>query len=357
LIDLFNKSPSKILVYRNGAIGDTIIALPSLNKLSNLFPSADIRILTAQYEATDKPMVEQVLEGSHLVSGFMYWNPKKSVYSSFKSIRRQTHKWKPDMFVYLVEARSLAVVIRDWLFFFSCGFRDMVGFPLLSKLRRLDANGSVQPHESQRLLDRINHGLGHPPSQPTESGAWDIVDNLRYAPSQDHNDFIVCSLGSKVRMKEWGHEKWMGLFKELSKTVSLPIRFVGDASQYEKVDEIGKQWPHGYTNLCGKLSIQQSMKAMKFAAFFVGSDSGPMHIAAALGVPCVAVFTARALPGVWFPYGPHHRVIYHHTECAGCGLEECIVEKRKCIESITVEEVLEAVIEVWTKVEGTRGTP
>ena len=68
-----------------------------------------------------------------------------------------------------------------------------------------------------------------------------------------------------------------------------------------------------------------------------------MHLAAAMGTPCVAVFSARNKPRTWFPYGNNHHVIYHKTECYGCGLEVCKLEAKKCITSITVEEVEEAV--------------
>ena len=72
---------------------------------------------------------------------------------------------------------------------------------------------------------------------------------------------------------------------------------------------------------------------------FLGHDSGPMHLAAAVQTPCVAIFAARNKPRVWFPYGRQHRVVYHRVECWGCGLETCIVEKKRCLTSITVDEV------------------
>jgi ADP-heptose:LPS heptosyltransferase len=71
-----------------------------------------------------------------------------------------------------------------------------------------------------------------------------------------------------------------------------------------------------------------------------------MHLAASVQTPCVAIFAARNLPRVWFPYGDRHRILYHHVNCQGCGLETCIVEKKKCITSITVDEVLEQVTAV-----------
>ncbi|MEO6804303.1 MAG: glycosyltransferase family 9 protein, partial [Granulicella sp.] len=69
----------------------------------------------------------------------------------------------------------------------------------------------------------------------------------------------------------------------------------------------------------------------------------------AMQTPCVAIFSARGKPRTWFPYGRQHRVVYHRVECWGCGLETCVVEKKRCLTSIGVEEVL---VEVRTVLEG-----
>jgi glycosyltransferase involved in cell wall biosynthesis len=74
-------------------------------------------------------------------------------------------------------------------------------------------------------------------------------------------------------------------------------------------------------------------------------DSGPMHLAATMGVPCVAIFSARAKPGEWFPRGDHHTVLYHKTPCWDCGLEECIEKEKLCILSITVDEVFRPAVQ------------
>ena len=82
------------------------------------------------------------------------------------------------------------------------------------------------------------------------------------------------------------------------------------------------------------------------AKAFLGHDSGPMHLAAAVGTTCVAIFASRNIPRVWFPYGKQHRVLYHPVDCAGCQLQTCVVERKKCILSITVDEVLEQVMQI-----------
>jgi heptosyltransferase III len=96
-------------------------------------------------------------------------------------------------------------------------------------------------------------------------------------------------------------------------------------------------------NLCGALTPRESAAVLARSAVFLGHDSGPMHLAAAVQTRCVAVFSSRNLPGVWFPYGNGHAVLYHPVACGGCKLQTCIAERKKCILSITVDEVLAAV--------------
>jgi ADP-heptose:LPS heptosyltransferase len=71
-----------------------------------------------------------------------------------------------------------------------------------------------------------------------------------------------------------------------------------------------------------------------------------MHLASAVGTPCVAIFSARNLPGQWFPARRGHRVIYHKTDCFGCMLETCVAERKRCILSITVDEVFDVVTQL-----------
>ena len=93
-------------------------------------------------------------------------------------------------------------------------------------------------------------------------------------------------------------------------------------------------------NLCGRLTPRESAACFAEARLFLGHDSGPMHLAAAVGTRCVAIFAARNIPRVWFPYGRGHRVVYHEVSCMGCGLETCSVERKRCLTSISVEEVV-----------------
>jgi heptosyltransferase-3 len=57
----------------------------------------------------------------------------------------------------------------------------------------------------------------------------------------------------------------------------------------------------------------------------------------------VIAFSARGLPGVWYPAGEKHHILYRQVSCFGCNLESCIVQARRCLTSIKVEEMAKAV--------------
>ncbi len=156
---------------------------------------------------------------------------------------------------------------------------------------------------------------------------------------------IAVSVGTKVQSKDWGKENWRALLGFLAKEYpGYALALAGAAEESEASEFAGDGWRQNggglVTNLCGKLTPRESAAAFARARIFVGHDSGPMHLAAAVQTPCVAIFAARNKPRVWFPYGSRHRVLYHKTECWGCGLETCIVEQKRCLTSITVDEVM-----------------
>jgi ADP-heptose:LPS heptosyltransferase len=151
-----------------------------------------------------------------------------------------------------------------------------------------------------------------------------------------------------VQAKDWGKENWRALLAKMAaESLGRPLLLVGAAEESEASEFAAEGWRQNgggpVVNLCGRLSPRESAAALARAELFVGHDSGPMHLAAAVGTPCVAVFAARNIPQQWFPFGKRHRVVYHRVECAGCGLETCIVERKRCLMSITVDEVMDAV--------------
>jgi ADP-heptose:LPS heptosyltransferase len=183
-----------------------------------------------------------------------------------------------------------------------------------------------------------------------DSANWDLHLNESEEKSAEEllspqmPAFIAASVGTKIGVKDWGEDNWSSLLGRVSdRYPGLGLVLLGSADEQFRSEFVSAKWNGPKKNLCGVASPRVSAAVLKRALLFVGHDSGPMHLAAASGVPCVAIFSARNKPGVWFPFGSKHAVIYHRVECYGCRLERCIDYEKQCIASITVQEVFDAV--------------
>src|SRR5208282_23619 len=98
-------------------------------------------------------------------------------------------------------------------------------------------------------------------------------------------------------------------------------------------------------NFCGKTSLRELMALLKSCRVLLTNDSGPMHVAAALGTPVVVPFgsTSPELTGPGLPGDTRHQLLRAHAPCSPCFRRECPIDFR-CMNGITVESVVEAVL-------------
>jgi ADP-heptose:LPS heptosyltransferase len=351
----------RVLIYRLGSLGDMVVALPALHLVERAFPNAERRLLTNVPVSSKAAPAEGVLGGSGLVQDFVrYPLGTRSVWHLAR-LWWTLVRWRPQVVVYLAGARGVAVARRDARFFRLFGARRLVGVPLTEAMQQNTygaerAAGYVaglfevdlEP-EAARLV-RCLAELGE--ADVEEPASWDLrlsdvereaaasaigEDALRLRP-------IAVSVGTKVQAKDWGRDNWRALLARVAEqSPGRALLLVGAGEEADASEFAAGGWRERgggpVVNLCGRLSPRESAAALARAEIFLGHDSGPMHLAAAVGTPCVAVFAARNLPRQWFPVGRQHRVVYHRVECAGCGLETCIEQGKKCLVSIGVEEV------------------
>ena len=93
----------------------------------------------------------------------------------------------------------------------------------------------------------------------------------------------------------------------------------------------------------GLTTLRETVAFMENCRFYVGNDTGTLHMAVAAGLKCVGIYSAHTVPGAWNPYGEGHIVLRHDLPCAGCLAAVCPKGSPVCIESITVDEVEAAV--------------
>jgi heptosyltransferase III len=354
---LANESKKRVLIYRLGSLGDTVVALPALHLVERAYPNAERRMLTNVPVNSKAPAAAAILAGTGLVDGYFNYKVGTRSVRELASLWWQLVRWRPQIVVYLAAFRGEASVVRDSKFFSLCGIRRQVGVPLTKAMQE---NGWVEEEqgleaEASRLARNLAE-LGDGRVDDPES--WDLrltgAERARAAEVlvvAGEMPIIAVSVGTKVQSKDWGAENWRGLLAELAPAApGHALVLCGAAEEFAASEAAAAGWQEAgrgvAINLCGKLTPRESAAVFERARLFVGHDSGPMHLAAAVQTPCVAIFAARNKPRVWFPYGQQHKVIYHQVECWGCGLETCIKERKRCLTSITVDEVMVAVREV-----------
>lgn len=341
----------RVLIYRLGSLGDTVVALPALHLAARAFPNAERRMLTNFPVNVKAPPAAAILENTGLVHGYVRYAVGTRSPRELLALWWELVRWRPQVVVYLGSARGVASAKRDAAFFRLCGVRHLVGVPLTEELQRNsveDAEGNLEPEAARLVRNLVELGLAR--LEDAESWELHLTQGERTRASEalvgvNGSPIVAVSVGTKVQSKDWGRENWRMLLRRVAEAYpGYGLALAGAPEESDASAYAAEGWREGgggvVVNLCGRLSPRESAAVFARARIFVGHDSGPMHLAAAVQTHCVAIFAARNKPRVWFPYGQRHRVVYHKTECWGCGLETCVVEKKRCITSITVDEVL-----------------
>lgn len=343
----------RVLIYRLGSLGDTVVALPALHLVNRTFPNARRVLLTNIPVHAKAPSASAVLNGSGLVDEYMSYPVGTRSPLELTKLWWKIRRFRPQVLVYLMEARGENALRRDAAFFRACGARHIFGLPQGELTHPiLDERSGIWEHEASRLV-RCLRPFGTPDIHDLRN--WDLrlsEEETRKADTvlRQLRGFPMIALGpgTKMQSKDWGEENWRALMGKLSgEFPGYALALVGSKEDAPAGDFAAACWQGQTLNLCGLLSPRETAAVLRGAELFLGPDSGPMHMAAAAGVPCAIVYASRTRRGHWFPIGDHHQVVYHEVECSLCGLEVCIEKQRKCTTSVSVDEMFSAAVQAW----------
>jgi asparagine synthase (glutamine-hydrolysing) len=350
---------SRIIVYRIGQLGDTIVALPAMWALKENFPGARLTLLCDQHPHTNYILASDLLRDAGLFDDFLAY--PVGTFGARTSLRAgellgKLRDLKFDTLAYLApSARSPGRVRRDKWFFRMAGIRNfigMTGFPQFPS-KTAGAPLPALPRESELLLLRLREsGLRISLQRPRFDlglGEKEEHEVTAWLQAQDNDDagrrWIAVGPGSKMQAKRWPLDRYDSVVRDLIAAFDIwPVVFGGPEDE-----EIGtgliERWGCGY-NAAGALGVRSAGVALKRCELYLGNDTGTMHLAAAAGVKCVAIFSSRERPGLWYPAGAGNRVFRSEIDCEGCGLNVCLTRKIECLRRIEPEPVLTACAEM-----------
>ena len=148
--------------------------------------------------------------------------------------------------------------------------------------------------------------------------------------------------------KRWPVGKFIAAAHEIQNRTNctwLTFGSKADAAIASRIESAIPSPPSAILNLAGKTSLRELMALLKLCRMLLTNDSGPMHVAAALGIPVVVPFgsTSPELTGPGLPGDAQHRLLKSDDSCSPCFLRECPIDFR-CLNGISVERVVEAVL-------------
>ena len=323
----------RVLIYRLGSLGDTIVSLPCLHKVRESFPDAERILLTNKPVSKAAPRMLDILRGSDLVHDAIEYEVGTRSPKVLAALWLTLRRLRPEALVYLAATRGAGTLRRDLAFFRACGISRVIGAPTNPDLlyNRVGPDGEEE-YECTRLA-RCLAPLG--PIDLDDAAQWhlgltqkEIEDAGQALRPLEGRFFVAINMGGKAEVNDWGHANWTALLTKLTRRFDdMRWVFGGAPSDVRRADDLVAIRPSHMLNICGKLSIRGTAAALGRARLFAGHDSGPLHLAASNAVPCVGVFSDLNRPHKWYPYGARHRILYPSGP----------------ISTITVDRVYEAV--------------
>jgi ADP-heptose:LPS heptosyltransferase len=306
---------TSVLIFRRGSIGDAIVSIPALNAIAKAHPDAERWILTNMPVMESAAAIEDVLKNSMLVQGYINLPRGGGGWAQTSAAIDKVRALKPDCLYYLSEPSGFLARLKERAFFHLCGLRNVVGAPDAvdtARYRKLETG--LWESETARLL-RV---IGAESAQDRTPDWTFAFTQTEYRTAEDvlagwagRERYILFSLGAKLPDKDWGDTNWTHVLDRLSADrPNLGLVAIGAQDESPRTQRMLAAWRGPTLNLCGRTAPRISALVGARARFYLGHDSGPMHLAALVGTPCVAIFSARAKPGVWFPRGSSNRIFY-----------------------------------------------
>lgn len=344
-----------ILIYRLGSLGDTVVALPVFHKILEHYPDVkNITLLTNKPVASKAAPLEAVLGNGIFFNDVISYPVGTRNPLVLAKLVAEIRKRKIHTVINITALRSPEADKRDKLFFKAAGAKELIGFdhePEDYKVQ-IDNKTGFFEWETERLARKI-HPLGK--FDYNQDKYWNL--NLTDAETSRAQtllsslpagkQFIAVNVGTKMEIKDWGIDNWVKLIRSLNPQFSdYALVVIGVDEETTLAEACLKEWEGEGLNLCGKSSPRVSAAILKNATLFIGHDSGPMHLAACVGTPCVAVFSCINQPRQWYPRGENNKLIFPQTSCATSGVKECTNPEKKCVLTIEPLVVERAVNEI-----------
>ena len=376
-------TPKRILVIKLDHVGDVLLATPVFDNLRQAYPNAELHALAGKWSRVvleNQPAVDEVIE----YNSPFFCRPGEQPTRLLEAVQlcRRLRRQKYEL---VVELRG------DWRIVCFALLRvapTQIGRAALQVANKLGFSRFSGTHETTRNLDVLNRaGIPTPVQTPTFSvtgedkkwaadflaargvhAAWRgtgprptvelQVNAARRGtgprPTKEHEaqqgtgsrpmkePLVAIHPGSPVALKRWRPERYAKLADWLVAQKRAKIIFVGVDAEMPIIAEIQALMREKSFNIAGKTSLTQLASILHVCQLFIGNDSGPMHLAAAVGIPTIGLY-GPGDPGRFGPVGAQCQALRRKPDCPPCLGTTCRFGGEGCMSEIQVADVIQAI--------------
>ena len=329
---LFASPPRRILIIKPSAIGDVVHTLPVLNLLRRRWPAAHVSWLVTPACAglvERHPQVDEVIRFERRELGRGWRSPR-----ALLDLIRFTRSLGEAGFDLVVDLQGLfrsgwlAAATRSPVRVGPANAREGAWLFYTHRV----PTGTPEQHAIERYLT-VAQALGCERGPVEFVFAVDDADRAAVAAVVPPGPYAVLMPGANWATKQWPAERFAGLVEPIQARFGLRCVVAGGPD----VAGLGDKIP-GAVNLAGRTNLRQLVALLERARLVVANDSGPMHIAAALGRPLVTPY-GPTNPVRTGPYAREGSVIRLDIPCSPCYSRRC--SHQSCLQWLTIDPVLE----------------
>lgn len=334
----------KILIVKLGAVGDVVHTLPALHSLRKSFPHAFIAWAVERKSmdvVTGNPDLDEVIifERKELQKIFK----GDGLFAAYRFFKEFASKLKGYDFDLVIDFQTL---LKSGIITFSSGAKKRIGFDKWRELNRTFTNERVKAvsrHTVDKYLELVDAAGARPDKSPIKiaysSEDASYVEGFLNEKKLADKSWVAINPGASWTSKLWPVERFADLCDILEDS-GIPVVVVWGPGEERLVDGIVGA-TRSRPKVAPSTSIKQLACLLERSSLYIGGDTGPMHMAVAMGTPVVGIF-GPSDPERNGPYGEGHIVLQADIDCIKCWKKRC--SSMECMNNVSAQDVADAVI-------------
>jgi len=342
----------KALIIKLRYIGDTLSIIPVVENLKVKVPDVTIDVMV------NKGTEEVLAFHPHIRRLWIYDRKlaKRSLASTLSYHRELIKGLRSEKYDFVID---FTLGDRSGFLSFMSGAPRRISYQDCSKLSHILMNGIIHSSPMNRHivdyqldslrymgLDNFNRRLKLHIPKFIDQDVENLLSSLEIPPDSLR---VVIHPGARGKLRQWRPERFAEIARRIVDTYKAFIILVGGPAEADLVSIVDRHMDCVSSFKSNGLSLLELGALLSKGHLFIGNDSAPAHLAAAVNCPSLTLF-GPTFPHMWRPLSRVGEVVFKNAPCCGCPQETCIRPEENCIDLIGVDEVWEEVQKIIEKV-------